>query len=135
MITMVWTQRKFTTAWTPAQQLREMQNEALRLLQVSPAPRARQSMPLSNLYSSSEELLLRAAVPGFGPEDIELEIEGRGLTLRGKHSERPFERSYSLPYRVDAEDVKAELANGLLEVRLPRAQADRPQRITIGSAE
>ncbi len=132
---MVWTQRSLPTLWNPARQLRQMQDEALRFFQVPGATQGRQALPPSNLYASEQELLLRAAVPGFAPGDIELEVEGRVLTLRGKHAERTFERAYRLPFRVDAADVQAELANGLLQVKLPRAQADRPQRISVGSAD
>ena len=79
---------------------------------------------------------VRAVVPGFALEDLELSLRGDELTLRGKHKseggdELGFERSIQLPFAVEADQVKAVAKNGVLTVELPRAAADAPQTIQV----
>ena len=42
-------------------------------------------------------------------------------------------RTLELPFRVEADDVKATLAAGVLDIELPRAKDERPRRIAIAS--
>jgi len=80
---------------------------------------------------------LRALVPGFAIEDLELTVRGDELTLRGKRKSEDapelgeFERSFKLPFPIEAEKVKATAKDGILDVELPRAAADSPRRIAV----
>ena len=80
---------------------------------------------------------LRALVPGFSLEELELTLRGDELTLRGKrkseaaHELGEFERSWKLPFPIEAEKVKATAKDGVLDVELPRAAADSPRRISV----
>lgn len=105
--------------------------------------------PPLELWADDASVLVRALVPGLAAEDLSLELEEDRLTLAGRtgglphesagrveRRERPageFRRTLTLPYRADPAGIRAELANGVLEVRVPRAPEDRPVRIRVTS--
>jgi HSP20 family protein len=93
--------------------------------------------PQVTAKTSETGVQLRALVPGFAIEDLELTVRGDELTLRGKrkseaaHEQSEFERSWKLPFPIEAEKVKAIAKDGVLDVELPRAAADSPRRIQV----
>ncbi|PCI27509.1 MAG: hypothetical protein COB67_08350 [SAR324 cluster bacterium] len=102
--------------------------------------------PAVNILADQEDQLLMSELPGFKKEDLKLEVKGNVIRITGKrtqkheegsrviHKERgnlEFDRSFKLPYQIEAEAVKAELENGVLTVRLPRAESDKPRQIKI----
>lgn len=103
--------------------------------------------PAVDIKETEENFLIRADVPGVDPKDIELTVENNVLTIKGeRHSEHTseedgchrterfvgsFERKFTLPDTVDAEQISANGKNGVLEVRLPKRAASQPKRITI----
>jgi HSP20 family protein len=95
--------------------------------------------PTLRANSDEKAVHLRALVPGFAIEDLEVEVRGDELRLRGKgqlesaHGVREFERVLKLPFAIEAEKVKAVAKDGILEIELPRAAADAPRRITVRS--
>lgn len=108
-----------------------------------------QAFPALNLWGNEETLHLTAEIPGVDAEALQIHVEKDVLTIRGERKtpedkdrqwyrrERlhgSFERSLTLPYRVDADAVDASLQNGILTLRLPRAEADKPRRITVQGA-
>jgi HSP20 family protein len=93
--------------------------------------------------------VLRADVPGLSESDIEINLAGNTLTLRGErklevpegHSvhrrERSavrFAKSYELPARVDADKVNATLKHGVLTLTLPKAAEAQPRQISVKAA-
>lgn len=103
------------------------------------AGRAEGRWPQIRVRSDEESVHLRALVPGFAIEDLELSVRGDELHLRGKrkqeaaHEVAEFERSLKLPFPVEAEKVKAVAKDGVLDVELPRAAAEAPRRIPVRS--
>jgi HSP20 family protein len=107
--------------------------------------------PPVDIYETDEAFVLKAELPGFSKEDVQIELHGNRLTLRGerKHDteakeeqyhrlERAygrFERVFWLPATVDAEKIKASFTNGVLELRLPKSEAAKPKRIAITETE
>ncbi len=102
----------------------------------------------ASLETTDDELVLRAELPGIQPDDIELQVTGDGLTLRAERTLEEHEgysvhrqergswrvsRSWSFPVKVDADNARAEVKNGLLTVHLPKAAETRPRRIDIKS--
>lgn len=98
--------------------------------------------------ADEEEVEVRALVPGVEPEKIDLSIVNDTLTIRGERRfeesvgenarylrrERPvgaFIRTLQLPFRVDAEKIKARCVHGVLTVTLRRAEEDRPRKIAV----
>jgi HSP20 family protein len=106
--------------------------------------------PPVDIHETDDDVLLTADVPGFRCEDLSLEIDGRQLVLRGEkrepelaegeshlHRERRFgrfERTFTLNFSVDRDKVAADCANGVLTIRLPKAEAAKPRRITVNAA-
>lgn len=105
------------------------------------------SFPAINVWASDEKQVVTAELPGISLDDLEISVVGGTLTISGecKCDELPegaryhrqergygaFTRSISLLYAVDADKVEATLENGLLRIVLPRAEADKPRKITV----
>jgi HSP20 family protein len=93
---------------------------------------------------------VRAALPGVRPEDVDVTVQGDQLTIKGQiHAQEErsgdtwlireqragsVERSITLPGIVNSESSEARLENGVLTLRLPKAQEASPRRITVGSS-
>jgi HSP20 family protein len=93
----------------------------------------------------------RADLPGVREEDLEISLTGNRLTISGKReqekheqgdtyytSERSygsFSRAFTLPDGTDADNVKAELKNGVLEVLVPKKPEVQPKKIPIGKEQ
>ncbi len=107
---------------------------------------ARQDVAV-DILQTDDELVFRAAVPGFAPEDINLVVLNGVLSLKGEHqvaephssgqylrqemSVAAFDRSFELPFAVQADKAQAEFEHGILTVRLPKADEARPTQIKI----
>jgi HSP20 family protein len=92
---------------------------------------------------------VRAALPGVKQEDVQVAISGHTLTIRGsdgqnganaegdwivrEHSPEHWERSLNLPHEVDGSAIRADYKDGILELRLPKAQPETERRIPVGS--
>ena len=103
--------------------------------------------PVVNVAGNEEQLELLAEIPGVDPEKLDVQVEGRLLTLSGERpspelpegaswvrrerSSGAFKRSYRLPYEVESAKVTARYVNGVLHVVLPRHEASKPQKINI----
>ena len=109
--------------------------------------RSAPSFPVMNVWADEESVLITAELPGLGSNDIELNVLNDTLALSGNRTveELPenavlhrqersfgkFSRSTKLPYNIDPDKVEAKFNNGVLEVTLPRSEADRPKKISI----
>lgn len=106
----------------------------------------RNRYPGINIQSSDDEALAICEVPGLDSEDIEISVQDETLSLSietrsqapedGKpvRKERPegkFNRVVHLPFRIDTEKVQASYRDGILQLRLPRAEVDKPRKITV----
>ncbi len=103
--------------------------------------------PRTNLYDTGENLDIMAEMPAFSREDVSVKIQGNYLEISGTaKSDAPegytplrterginnFSRSFTLPAEVDSEKAEAIMKNGILFLRLPKALAAQPRKITIG---
>lgn len=100
-----------------------------------------------SIWVGGEGTIVRASVPGVGPDHLNVTVQGQTLILAGQRdpeiaegtstrlrAERMhgrFVRTLLLPFRVDPEQVKAQFSLGVLTLELPRPAADRPRRIKI----
>ncbi|RPH98977.1 MAG: Hsp20/alpha crystallin family protein [Zetaproteobacteria bacterium] len=83
--------------------------------------------PRPEMSVKDGEQILRLEVPGFKPEEVEVNVVGNGLSIRGEQktegdkeqSRRIFSCAYTLPEAVEPDKVKAKLSHGVLEVRMP----------------
>jgi len=131
-----------------------MLSEFSRVFDVFDGPLGLRSMPrwtfpAVNLYDDNKDLVLTAELPGVKPEELELSVVENTLTLSGKRNgqggedvpyyrqERPagsFTRTLTLPEKVDPDKVNAEYKDGILTVRMPKAEAGKTKTIAIKAA-
>jgi HSP20 family protein len=90
---------------------------------------------------------VKVALPGFKAEEVQINVTGDVLTLRGElkqeedqkdkawhireHRWSSFERSVTLPTDVKADKAAADFENGILTVTLPKAEEVKPKSITV----
>lgn len=107
---------------------------------------AETALPL-DVSTTSDELVVEAALPGIRPDDVEITVEDGTLTIRGatasdrEESEGEylvreirrgtFTRSMSLPAGLEPDRAAATFDNGVLTLRIPRAEEVRPRQIRI----
>ena len=141
--------------WSPAS-LREhetIQDEVQRLLDgfFTPGTFVSQTKglfaPPVDIEESAEEFVVRVDLPGVAQKDVKVSLIGDTLTIRGeRHSESKsegsntqrrervhgtFERSFKMGRSVRADQVKAQYRDGVLEVRVPKAEEARVREIEV----
>jgi len=97
-----------------------------------------------DIYSTQDEIVLRAAVPGVNPDDVEITIEGDTLMIKGEttapenvdyicqeHCYGPFARTFNLNVPIQTDKVTAEFENGMLTLTLPKAEEVKPKTIKV----
>jgi HSP20 family protein len=105
------------------------------------------SYPAINIWANEDAQLISAEMPGVKLDDINIDVTGDALSISGER--RPdemareasyhrhernygsFSRTIQLPFMVDTNKVEAALTNGVLLIKLPRAEADKPKKIEI----
>lgn len=104
------------------------------------------SLPI-DMYQTNDDVVVRAVVPGFRPDQVQIHVTGDVLTIRGEpqqeqenkdrawhireHRLGSFERSVALPVPVVSDKAAAEFENGVLTIILPKAEEVKPRTITI----
>ena len=140
--------------WDPALEVESLQSEMNRLFDGFFGGRAngstaRRWVPAMDLAETEDELILTADLPGLDEGDISIEIKDGTLTLAGERKdlresegrgyhrvERSFgrfSRTMSMPRGVDAESVRAQFHQGVLEVRIPKPEERKPHRVQISA--
>lgn len=106
----------------------------------------RSSFPAVNIWEQEHNFFVEAELPGLSLADLEISVMGRELTLKGKRPETKgetyhrrergvgnFTRVIQLPTLLATDSVEAMFKNGILTVRLPKAEEVRPKKIQIKS--
>ncbi len=107
--------------------------------------------PAVDVHEDEQHVVLRAEVPGLKPEEIEVSVTGRQLTLSGEKKETAerkeggyyrsecrygkFRRVLDLPQTVDPEQIEATLAEGVLTIRLKKTAEAQSRRIPIKAGQ
>lgn len=104
------------------------------------------TLPALDLVETPEEFRLTVDVPGRGPEDVEVGVENRVLTIQARvpardeaaakyhvreHGPRELVRRLRLSEAIDANGIRGEVARGVLTVHLPKVPAAQPRRIEV----
>ncbi len=100
-----------------------------------------------DLYETDDEVVVQASLPGVKAAEVQVSVTGKTLTVRAETEaeqadERPnyhrqerrygaFQRSLTLPVRVDADKANATFENGVLDLRLPKAPEVRSKTIEV----
>lgn len=103
--------------------------------------------PAVESFEKDGKLHIRAEMPGVEPSDVNVSITGNRLTISGERkssreldeanvfvrelSHGTFERSFSLPEGINAEEVKAEFSNGMLSLTLPLPPQNKTRQVKI----
>lgn len=111
--------------------------------------RRRNAMPAMNVWEEDDCVFVEAEVPGFAEKDIEVQVAGNELTIRGERKccqeneaatyhrrERclgEFARTLTLPFEVNTEKVEATLKEGLLTVKVPKAESAKSRLVPVSS--
>ena len=105
------------------------------------------SSPAIDMYQTNNDVVLKAALPGIKADEVQINISGDVLTIKGetKHEEEKkdkswhirehrwgaFERSVTLPTGVISDQAKADFENGILTITLPKAAEAKPKTINV----
>lgn len=104
--------------------------------------------PPVNVWESAEAVFVETEIPGVTSDQVEITVAGDQLTLRVERPEKADEatvyhrrerpsgsmsRVIKLPAEVEAEQVEAQLTNGVLTITLPKAAAAKPRKINVKS--
>jgi len=102
------------------------------------------SLPSVDITESKDEYVLEADMPGVTKENLEVLLEGNDLTIIGRRSPRPsfpglhvesstadFRRAFVLDPVIDTSRVTAQIDQGVLRVRLPKAEAVKPRKVNV----
>lgn len=107
------------------------------------------AFPAFNVWANENGAMVTSELPGVKMEALDITASGKTITVKGARKEetggedvrylrreRPegeFNRSIELPFQIDASKVEAKLQNGVLEIRLPRAESDKPRKISVNA--
>jgi len=109
-----------------------------------------QGFPALNVWEEGDALWAEAEVPGMKSEDIDISVVGSDLTIRGRRGvemregvayhrqERgvgEFNRVLRLPFEVNSAKVEATLTDGVLLVKLPKAESAKPKKIKVNPSK
>ncbi|MFH1185843.1 MAG: Hsp20/alpha crystallin family protein [Chloroflexota bacterium] len=103
--------------------------------------------PSVDMFETENDVVIKAALPGMKAEDVDINVTGEMLTIKGETQEKSevnekayhireqrwgsFERSVRLPTMVLSDKAKAEFEDGILTITLPKAEEVKPQSITV----
>lgn len=113
-----------------------VQNEAGRAVTVTPRV---------DVFETADDLVVLADMPGVAPDGVDVRFENGELTVHGRrnqgHTDKGravweyevtnYFRSFRVTERVAANQISAELAHGVLTLRLPKAESVKPRRIAV----
>jgi HSP20 family protein len=105
-------------------------------------------LPPVDIMETEHDIILKAEIPGVKEEDLKITLDNNVLTITGERKFKEedkkenfhrierrygkFTRSFTLPTRVDPQNVNATFDNGILALTLPKKEEFKPKEITIG---
>ncbi len=127
-------------------EMQKLQSRLNRLL-ASGSTTASGEFPQMNIWTSEQGAVIRTEIPGIQPDDVNISLVNDTLTVRGareslnlregetchrqERGSGQFMRSIQLPFSVDGDKVKAKFFDGVLEITLPRSEAEKPRKISV----
>lgn len=140
--------------WDPFAELDQMRNLMDRVFSDFRPLRMAQEGPEVGYFpldisETDEGYDIEAALPGVKPEDVDIQVHGDTVTIKGetKHESEEkgrnwlrrerrhgvFARSFTLPSGIDSDMASADFENGVLKLHLPKSEAEKPKSIKVGS--
>jgi HSP20 family protein len=131
--------------WDPFGEMQRLTDQMFRPLFGGEERRA--FTPAVDIYEDNDAITVRAELAGVKPEDVSISVENNLLTLSGERrlerkEEREgyhrieceygsFTRSFVLPESVNADEVEADMTEGILTLRIPKKPEVHPKRIPV----
>lgn len=100
-----------------------------------------------DVYQTSDDIVIKSTIAGVKPEDLDVQINNDMVTIKGERKNEEivegdnyyyqecywgsFSRSVVLPVDVISEKSEASLKNGILTIRLPKAETNRSKKIQV----
>ena len=100
-----------------------------------------------DMFETTDNLVVKASVPGIKPEQLDVTVQGETLTIKGETQEEQqreqgryhvrerrqgsFSRSITLPFPIQSDKVQATFENGVLTLTLPKAEEIKPRNIKV----
>lgn len=140
-----WPTSQYGSLWSEMDQL---QREISRLFEPLTGERGDPgNFPAVNIWTGQDNALLTADIPGVDPDKLEVTIKDNTVTIRGSREPEEikegesylrrergagtFVRSFALPFQLDEKNASAQYRMGILQLMLPRAEEDKPKKISI----
>ena len=136
--------------WDPFREMTNLQGQVNRLADSLWSGRPESWVPAVDVFDTKAAVVLKAELPGMKVDDIQIEVDDNVLTVKGERSfeekvdekryyrvERrygSFQRSLALPQGVRADEIKATYEDGVLQVVVPKSEAELPRRIEVKPA-
>lgn len=95
--------------------------------------------PAVDIFENNDEIVLMADVPGASIEGVSVDLHKDRLTITARRASDAavpgpdYHRVFQVPQGIDAEKIKATLAQGVLQLTLPKSAALRPRRVPINA--
>ena len=136
-----------TLYWTPLGQMvrRRMINQAMQAEDMNGEQTSNLVFPI-DVKAQKDAYEITALLPGVKSEDLDIQVENDAVTIRGELklerseadsyllTERPsgkFSRVLNMPTALDSEHAEAHVENGILTLRVPKAETARPKTIKV----
>lgn len=100
-----------------------------------------------DVYQTDEDIVIKSTIAGVKPEDLDVNINNDMVTIRGERKQEdevdtenyyyqecywgPFSRSVILPVEIIAEKAEATMKNGILTIKLPKADTTKTRKIQV----
>ncbi len=148
--------KKQTNYWLdPFQEMESLQKEMNRLFDFSlfrPVDQENRSLarimrPAVDIFDNQKEIVVKADLPGLKKEEINVSVEDNILSIRAEKKEEKeikkdkyyrterfwgsFVRNLELPNNVDAQKIDANYKDGVLEIKLPKIEGEKPKQISV----
>lgn len=131
--------------WDPLRELDELADRVNRLWEAGFEGGLQGWAPLADVEETDDSYVVEIDLPGVKRDEVDIQLTDRQLTVSGEVKEKEragilrrrtrrvgrFQYSVTLPADVDAEGVGARLDDGVLTVRVPKAEQAKPRRIPI----
>jgi HSP20 family protein len=139
------------TRWDPLQEMLNLRRTVDRLFD-NVTPEHDWSQPAMwglavDMVENKDEFIVKASVPGIKPDDLDISYSDDTLTIKGEIKEEKdnkedqyhlrerrygsFIRSIELPAKVKGDAIEASYQEGVITLRLPKAEEVKPKRIAI----
>jgi HSP20 family protein len=105
--------------------------------------------PAVNVWVAENNAFVTSELPGVEPEDIDISVAGKSLTIRGSRKSEDlkegesfhrrerwhgqFTKTLEMPFSIESGKVDAKFVKGILNISLPRAEAEKPRKISVKS--